>query len=594
MNTSTPRQVRDLNKSLTRRAFENYRGLISQLCLTHSELPYAATIDSLIRAEQVDKLVELADSLSAQQYADAAQHFAANQFAALIRKYPFPPGSHSFDPAEQAYRTFCRSEHKCARINSWFEAWSVRKHKPRPYDEMFRRMEGFVRYVISDAPPLESIFSKCNFGPGASLGVHGNATNLGRKLLAQSWTVSSSAYSYAYIALMNHAQFREVLIPEHAGFTSGEADYTTEKRVFAERVSFTNHNNITFVPKTVKTLRSIAVEPLLNGYLQKGIDQVLRDRLRRIGVNLSDQDPNRQFSRLGSFDEDDAFVTIDLSSASDSISTGLCQRLLPPEWFAFLNACRSKHYKYKGVLHPFHKFCSMGNGFCFPLETLIFTAACSAVNAGTPGVDYLVYGDDIIVRKTHAADLIALLNVMGFSVNKDKTFLQGPFRESCGADWYLGEDVRPFTLDFALDDLTALYKVLNLSNRNARSREFFWEVRPFLLRMIPHKLQFWRPFAGNVDSAIDSTGDEHLLSHSCKYNKSTRSWRWKELLNISVPDSAWDTYQGRSACAALVYAALSGSDSKAPFTYRGKTRTKVRVISHSGATSTWLPALYSR
>lgn len=233
---------------------------------------------------------------------------------------------------------------------------------------------------------------------------------------------------------------------------------------FRERVRLVEHNKITFVPKTAKTHRSIAVEPLVNGYVQKGIDQVMRKRLRRIGIDLSDQSGNSEYARLGSLDNSDqSFVTIDLSMASDSLATEVVRQLVPAAWFELLNALRSKSFLLDDVEYKFEKFCSMGNGFCFPLQTLIFTAACKAVGAGVPGLDFKVYGDDIIVRRCHAEPVIRLLGELGFKTNTDKTFITGPFRESCGRDWFSGEDVRPFILDFRLDSVEALIKFHNLS-----------------------------------------------------------------------------------------------------------------------------------
>jgi len=103
----------------------------------------------------------------------------------------------------------------------------------------------------------------------------------------------------------------------------------------------------------------------------------------------------------------------------------------------------------KGKWYHLEKFSSMGNGFTFELETLIFSAAVSAVYemkglVCTFGVDASVYGDDIIVRTEAAADVIAALKYIGFTTNSDKTFLNGYFRESCGGDYFNGVPVRGY------------------------------------------------------------------------------------------------------------------------------------------------------
>lgn len=577
--------VRYLNRRLQQAALKNYYKVLLELCRS---LPYdwARTIHGAIRARDVRSLIVSADLIASQKYEAAAEHFAANQLAALIRKYPFPDGVNPFSPKERAYTKFLEAEHKCHRVNQKLIA---RRRCRLVNEDLFARMRSFISYVIGYEVPLAEIWSECGFGPGASIGVHGSATNFSRKLLASRWTVSPSALHYAFAAVTSHAQMREILAPQHRGFSAGypNADWN----IFFAKVDLVQHNKIVFVPKTAKTERSIAVEPLLNGFLQKGVDIAMRKRLRRIGIDLEKQEPNQEMARLGSLsDDDNSFVTIDLASASDSISLELCRELLPPEWFAFLDATRSKSYAYEGKFIPFKKFCSMGNGFCFPLETLLFAAACHAVGAGRPGIDFRVYGDDIVVRKKFFEPVVLLLEYIGFAVNTEKTFSSGPFRESCGADWFGGEDVRPFTLDFALDSVEGVFKFLNLTLRSTRTIAFFEPVRAQLLGLLPVSYHFFRPYKGPENTGITSLGSEHLLSTNCVFNKRTRSWVWREFHISSVVDNFYFTFYGEHGETVLVFGALCGSASASPFTLRNITKTKVRLVSHPGATSSWLPA----
>lgn len=90
-------------------------------------------------------------------------------------------------------------------------------------------------------------------------------------------------------------------------------------------------------------------------------------------------------------------------------------------------------------------FSSMGNGYTFELETLIFAALAHACG-GKVGQDTFVYGDDILVPTEISADVLALLRYSGFTPNQKKTFTTGHFRESCGGDFLMGHDVRPLFL----------------------------------------------------------------------------------------------------------------------------------------------------
>lgn len=576
-----------LNSKLQVESTDLYWSILDKLSKDFQHFDMLQELRASIKARDFLSCLSAADSLSEQKYPDATQHFVANQFANLVRKYPDIEAAKKLRPDVKATKTFLSAERRCRLMNEKFRLWRNRK-KARPYEREFDEMRKFIAYVIGFEPKHSVINSLTGFGPGASIGVHGDATNAARKLLSSDWSVSASAYYYAYVACMEHVHVRAVLLPEHAGFTSGDPTYALERERFRRKSKLCNNNKITFVPKTAKTHRSIAIEPLLNGFVQKGVDELLRLNLKRIGIDLSDQEPNRRMAREGSFDDENSFVTIDLSAASDSISKGLCEELLPPEWYHYLDSIRSKYYELNGEVYPYHKFCSMGNGFCFPLETLIFTAACKVSGAGDPGRDFRVYGDDIIVRKSVALETIKLLNYMGFKVNTDKTFLTGPFRESCGADWFNGKDVRPYTLDHRLDSLPALFKFLNLTRRNDFCSHFFSGVRDIILSRIPRQLQFYRPWKGLPDSGIDSVSDEYLTSANCRYLNRSRLWAWRELLVSPIQDNILSR-AGDEGPSALMYGALSGSASASPFSLRRKTRTKVRIVSHPGATSTWLP-----
>lgn len=204
------------------------------------------------------------------------------------------------------------------------------------------------------------------------------------------------------------------------------------------RLKQVNCNRVTVVPKSWKTHRAIAAEPEGNLLFQLAIDSYLKDRLRSRGIDLSSQERNQELALRGSLYND--LATVDLSKASDTVALELIPFLLPEDWAEFLFSLRSPYYKGDFGPGKYEKFSSMGNGFTFPIETTIFWAACRAVRSKVVSV----YGDDIIIDSDKYEPLVELLSLLGFLVNKEKTFHKGPFRESCGADYFLGENVRPF------------------------------------------------------------------------------------------------------------------------------------------------------
>lgn len=136
---------------------------------------------------------------------------------------------------------------------------------------------------------------------------------------------------------------------------------------------------------------------------------------------------------------------MDMSSASDTVCTELVRRLLPEQWFDLLDAIRIKKVILpSGEQHPLEMFSSMGNGFTFELESLIFWTLTRSVATlikcrGKVGV----YGDDIIAPVQVAKSLTRVLPFLGFIVNQKKTFVSGGFRESCGGHYRDGRDVTP-------------------------------------------------------------------------------------------------------------------------------------------------------
>jgi len=221
-------------------------------------------------------------------------------------------------------------------------------------------------------------------------------------------------------------------------------------------------SNVMFtVPKNTEIDRCACKEPDFNMYLQKGVGNVIRNCLRRVGIDLNDQSRNQSLARIGSLN--DSLATLDLSSASDSICREFVFQALPIAWFTYLDdiRCHSTVIPDQGI-HVNQMFSSMGNGFTFELESLLFYAVAKATAyfTGTPGT-ISVYGDDIIVPTQMYQDLIIALEFLGFSVNTDKSFGSGTFRESCGGHYISGRCVTPFYIRKPIETLHDLICIAN-------------------------------------------------------------------------------------------------------------------------------------
>ena len=236
-----------------------------------------------------------------------------------------------------------------------------------------------------------------------------------------------------------------------------------------DRSSFLRKAKLRFVPKSVLTYRSISMEPSTLMWYQQGVlaafvsDLRLRKRHPLKGrFHPEDQEPNRYLAWLGSLDG--SFATIDLSSASDSVSWALVK-----EWFRdsvlyrWLLCTRSSLVELPdGTEMAMKKFAPMGSALCFPTECVVFAAIteCAIKEAGGDPVrsQYRVYGDDIVVESEYAPTVIARLARNGFEVNLRKSFTirhtDWCFRESCGGEYLDGRDVTPSRLSRWFSGLT--------------------------------------------------------------------------------------------------------------------------------------------
>lgn len=219
------------------------------------------------------------------------------------------------------------------------------------------------------------------------------------------------------------------------------------------------------VDKDALKRRGICIEPSVNLYWQLGVGGVIRQKLKETGIDIVNaQRLHRYLAFRASLDG--SLATLDLSNASDTICRNLVKLLLPSEWFTLLDSLRSPFTFVNGKWVKLEKFSSMGNGYTFELETLLFLCIARATHEykstfdSTPLGDFdvatftrgeyvesgpnviAVYGDDIIVPTAIAEDVINALNFFGLTTNKDKTFITGPFRESCGGDYFQGLDTR--------------------------------------------------------------------------------------------------------------------------------------------------------
>lgn len=415
----------------------------------------------------------------------------SRQILALFQKQDFIDVG--YDPLAEAIKTFLACEAKCKETNDRFD----RRAPNGAAASIFYRASQQIARVLGSVPSLCDL--DLSYGPGAQTNVKMAEACFRRKLSAR---LACSEETVPVLADLLAEM--PLLTLHHSSMTIYDRS-SVDVDVMPGRVQF--------VPKSSKTKRSIIVEPSLNGMVQRGIGSYIKERLKKVGIDLRDQRRNKALAFRGSLSND--IATIDLKSASDCISLSLVYDLLPFEWANFLASYRSGEVIGLGSgCLTLEKFSSMGNGYTFELESLLFYsfafAVCDYLNLGFDRLS--IFGDDIIVPSEAYELLVLVLQVAGFAVNKAKSFHAGPFRESCGSDWYQGMDIRPFYLREKISG-ELLFTFHNWAIRNCER-----ELAQLILEWIPSHMRLFGP---------DGFGDGHLVgSHTLRLNRQQRRAGW--------------------------------------------------------------------
>lgn len=380
---------------------------------------------------------------------DASRFADDYQAISFLKKYPgFDTG---VDPEAAAWEKFQAAERQCRDANSRLRQCRSSGVYPSGMAGILHRSAEKIYHWLGRLT-ASAWAEKCRFGPGSDDLTKGRRISVYNKLHS-GFSVTADFQDGARGLVQSHPRWAKSFL--------GEEWVVGSPASILGRVA--PGNKVAFVPKTALTHRSIAVEPQLNIYAQLGLGGMLRDRLRiNAGLDLDDQEPNRLAAFKGSVDGN--LSTIDLSSASDTLATELVRELLPPTWHMALDWVRSKTGQYQGKTFWYEKFSSMGNGFTFELESMIFYAlALSVCDEVIPqrSKEVRAFGDDIIVPTQAFNRLVEVLEFCGFSTNIRKSYSTGVFRESCGHDYFNGTLVRPFFLKEEIDSVEGLYRLAN-------------------------------------------------------------------------------------------------------------------------------------
>lgn len=482
----------------SRRPLVLYRLLLEDL-----DTPHSLALAICLKHSDYSEMFRIAE-VSPSSYNSARALALDRQAGDFLKKSP------SFVSENMETRTselFAKCELSCEDTNKF---WRNSPTLSETHNRAFFIMRDKISHILGGIPRSLNY----SFGPGVSMTVRGDDT------------AAYSKFSVAPVDVTENAR------PFAEKYLSNSLWGSFLERSGPEKTKVVNFSRTAQVPKSYKINRLIAVEPTFNTYVQKGIGSYIRDRLKLAGVDLRRQDHNQYFASVA---HTEGLATVDFSSASDTIAYGTVLELLPIDWFQVLDSFRTPNTELDGKVIPLQKFSSMGNGYTFELESLIFYAAAfAAVKLGSNRLDCIsVYGDDVIIPQEDFLTFQSLCQLLGFSINTEKTFTSGAFFESCGKDFFNGTDVRP---NYLKNDLTSDFDIFTCRNRllaffnnwgisDAKALTFLESKVPgnrLCVVPFPYSGGFWPSERIKGRYTTDKNGWEGIWTRALSFRSSTR------------------------------------------------------------------------
>lgn len=448
------------------------------------------------------------------------------------------------DRKSAAMKSWLEGEASCYRANERLSPFVISPLSDEMPAKFLRRVRRRLISWLGPKPSDDELKTRARHGPGSTF-----LSGVRNPTAADKYDDIMSLTSRASVHLLNLAGTKWMQI--------------ASSKPPGSQFEFLRGNRFAMVPKNSKTFRNIAIEGSVNIYFQLALGGAIRSRLRRsTGWDLDNAASiHRKMAETASIDG--SFATLDLSNASDTLCLNLVRVLLSDtQWLSLLEDLRSPMTKIEGRWHLLEKFSSMGNGYTFELETVIFAALAAesmALKGHDPvlGWNLFVFGDDIIVP-TDCVELLAkVLTFCGFSLNSSKSFWTGPFRESCGADYFDGVPVRGFYLRDMLrkNQLQTIFTIHNGVRKalgESRSRDF---LERFIVPLIPPLYQLGGP---------ERLGDSVLHGRRVKH-RWEKGIRWARVVRFVDPILIrWSHFseEARLACRLTGYGETFGINTR--------------------------------
>lgn len=223
---------------------------------------------------------------------------------------------------------------------------------------------------------------------------------------------------------------------------------------------------VDFVPKSPLTNRVISKEHVTKMWLQNDLFWLMDTMFHEshVAIHLHNQEASRKLALEGS--ASGQYDTFDYSKASDFVTNTIVRGITEGTWLhdplqfsrsktVTVGRSSKKHVGLKAYFGPttipLTKFAPMGSSTCFPTESMVFASLCEVairrkLHRKSRKGDYIVYGDDVVIRSDCSDELRFLSALLHFKVNDGKTCRETGayiYREACGIEAMNGKDVTP-------------------------------------------------------------------------------------------------------------------------------------------------------
>lgn len=359
-------------------------------------------------------------------------------------------------------------------------------------------------------------------------------------------------------ATHNKWEFGAHITPRALPYAMAFRRWAGEALIGDRRFEIVTANKVFTVPKDFDCDRTACKPITWNGAFQKATGRMIRRRAQqKVRLLLPDaQDYHRVLAKIGS--KLKTLTTADLVGASDGISLGLIDSVFPRDWADVLFDLREEDGELPdGTIIKWEKLSTMGNGYTFEVQTILFWALVSAVCG--KGSLVSIFGDDLIFPSQYTERVYELLMYCGLEINRDKSFSDGDFRESCGGHYFGGEDIKPF---YITDLPRSIGDIINLHNGIVRwhvgkpaSDSRWFRVWRVCRELIPRK--FWGP--AGMEGCLWAEWDE------CRpvFEPSIQCWR---IAGVHYEQDRIDTCESFGAYLEKLWE--SGEEASEKSTYR--------------------------